>query len=330
MEMAEQIIITRLDKNLVWTIMPEQKMYMETKLGEEAEEEEDCKACELKPAGTEVVNGVTATKYKFTPCPKHKSEGESMMWLSKEWITVKTEGVIIDEGKKVQIKSELKNLKIGKQDSSLFEIPKGYQKAGGGDDYSSIEKGYLKSQEEESEKTTKEYADLLKEGRSFKLTDWEKAKTVSELNFKSGYWSIKKEIVNETFEPKTCQGERSSDSDILDSDIQNMVVGSTEDTVIKRIGNRIIWKTNLLGGFTEENGEIICSDDTFRAISVTKIIINGSPISATYKRFLGKLTGEYSRDYTSQPRTGRDYTSQPRKDKPVDTLKKGLKGLFGK
>lgn len=50
------------------------------------------------------------------------------MWMSKDNIMVKMDAVAIDKGSKNRFKSELTNIKIGKQDPALFEIPPGYQK----------------------------------------------------------------------------------------------------------------------------------------------------------------------------------------------------------
>ncbi|MEK9149446.1 MAG: DUF4412 domain-containing protein, partial [Candidatus Desantisbacteria bacterium] len=186
-EKHKNITIIRSDKNLIWTIMPEQKMYTEIEIGEKSQDVTDCKDCNLvdwKPAGTEVVNGLTTTKYKFsTSCPKHgKPEGN--MWFTKEWIMVKMEIVISTKEEKMDMKMNLKNLKIGKQDPLLFEVPKGYQKSGGVGDLFSKAEGYQKLQEKEQKEQETTYADLLKEGRAFKLTDWEKAKRVDQsLNF---------------------------------------------------------------------------------------------------------------------------------------------------
>ncbi len=125
MEMAGSISITRLDKKVMWQLMPKQKSYMEMAIPEQnipATEKGDVEMTEM---GAETVNGVSATKYKVVSKADGK-KGESFMWFTKEGIMVKMEGQ--HEGKTVG--SELKNLKIGKQDGSLFEIPDGYKSMG--------------------------------------------------------------------------------------------------------------------------------------------------------------------------------------------------------
>jgi hypothetical protein len=61
-------------------------------------------------------------------CPdKEKSSGT--IWMTKENIVMKMETVAKSgSSKKDMFRMELKNLKIGKQDPKLFEIPAGYQK----------------------------------------------------------------------------------------------------------------------------------------------------------------------------------------------------------
>lgn len=366
-EKTKSITIIRTDKNLVWTIMPEQKMYMEIDLGKAKEKSgdiTDCKDCNLvdwKPIGTEVVNGATTTKYKFsTSCPKHgKSTGN--MWFTKEWIMVKMEVVVSTKEGKSQVNMDLKNLKIGKQSPSLFEVPQGFQKIGGGDmaeGYQSKVEEYQKSQEKEQGATGEEYADLLKEGHSFKLTDWEKAKMIDfkdeDLNFSPGYWKMQKESVSETiiFGKIQVDGDKDNSEGIIDS-TRDLWQGSTSPSPpasgaeIKSVGGGIMWKALLVpDGSLKEEGEILCNGNTLKAIKVVKQTMNGRPLNMTCEKVSGTRLGgrDYTsqprggRDYTSQPRTGydytsqprRDYTSEPRKDKPVDTLKKGLKGLFGK
>ncbi len=49
-------------------------------------------------------------------------------WMTKDNIMMKLDVISVDKGKKDRMKMELDNLKIGKQDASLFEVPSGYSK----------------------------------------------------------------------------------------------------------------------------------------------------------------------------------------------------------
>ena len=49
-------------------------------------------------------------------------------WMTKDNIMMKMDVISIEKGKKDRMKMELDNLKIGKQDASLFEVPSNYSK----------------------------------------------------------------------------------------------------------------------------------------------------------------------------------------------------------
>ncbi len=125
-----QTMIMRMDKKVVWVLMPEQKMYMEMKMGEGKEDTADIKDYDIKytVVGEEVVNGVNTTKNKVITTDKEGNKFGGFMWVSKEGIMVKMDTVSKVEGSKMRVKMERKNLKIEKQDPKLFEIPSGYQK----------------------------------------------------------------------------------------------------------------------------------------------------------------------------------------------------------
>ncbi len=129
----KQIMITRRDKSVTWMLMPEQKMYMETKIEERKGRNEDISdyrdyKIEQSVIGEEVVNGVKATKSKVVVTDQRGNKFGGFMWDTKEGIMVKMDTVAKAEGAKRRMKIELKNLKIEKQDPKLFEIPSGYRK----------------------------------------------------------------------------------------------------------------------------------------------------------------------------------------------------------
>jgi hypothetical protein len=128
----QQIMILRQDKKVSWMLMPEQKMYMETRLeqqtkGNQVRDMSDCEV-DAKASGSESINGVTAEKSRISMSCPNKVGYEGYMWVTKEGIMVKMDATTTYDGKKSHFKTELKNLKIAKQDPSLFEIPAGYKK----------------------------------------------------------------------------------------------------------------------------------------------------------------------------------------------------------
>ena len=125
----KMIMITRQDKKVAWTLMPSEKMYMESSIAQ-AKSKEDLSSYKIEQTviGPETVNGVSTTKSKIIMTgPKGEKMG-GFMWTTKENIVVKMDAIAIDKKQKHRYKTELTNLKVGKQDPKLFEVPAGYQK----------------------------------------------------------------------------------------------------------------------------------------------------------------------------------------------------------
>ena len=125
----KMITIMRQDKKVSWTLMPSEKMYMEASIAQ-AKTSADPSSYKVEQTviGPETVNGVSTTKSKIIMTgPKGEKMG-GFMWTTKENIVVKMDAIAIDKKQKHRYKTELTNLKVGKQDPKLFEIPAGYQK----------------------------------------------------------------------------------------------------------------------------------------------------------------------------------------------------------
>ena len=125
----KMIMITRHDKKVAWTLMPSEKMYMEASIAQ-AKSKEDLSSYKIEQTviGPETVNGVSTTKSKIIMTgPKGEKMG-GFMWTTKDNIVVKMDAIAIDKKQKHRYKTELTNLKVGKQDPKLFEVPAGYQK----------------------------------------------------------------------------------------------------------------------------------------------------------------------------------------------------------
>lgn len=161
MEMTAQgmtsVIITRMDKKIAWMLMPAQNMYMEMSLEESAKKTgganvSDCDM-DFSSQGDETVNGVKATKNKISASCPDNTKYDGTMWITKDNIVVKMDAVTEVDGKKTQVKMDLNNLNIGKQDASLFEVPEGYQKFSMGNItsmFKSAQQEAAKAQEQEA------------------------------------------------------------------------------------------------------------------------------------------------------------------------------------
>ena len=123
------VMILRHDKKVIWMLQPEDKTYMEQKM-HKGGRKDDLSAYKIEQTvvGPETINGVSTTKSKIIMIGPKGDKLGGFYWKSKEGIVVKTDAIAVDKKSKERIKSELTNLKVGKQNPSLFEIPAGYEK----------------------------------------------------------------------------------------------------------------------------------------------------------------------------------------------------------
>jgi hypothetical protein len=124
-EMSKSISISRIDKKVVWVLMPEQKMYSENQLKPEqmASATPDKMPGEVERTliGPEKLDGKNVLKYKITYT---ESKKKVVIW---QWILADTSFPVKTASEDGSWTTEFKNLKTGKQPESLFEIPEGYQ-----------------------------------------------------------------------------------------------------------------------------------------------------------------------------------------------------------
>jgi outer membrane lipoprotein-sorting protein len=125
MEMPEAISISRMDKKVVWVLMPSENMYMEQPLDmRTAASTRDSIDGEIerKAQGNEIVNGRNTTKYRVIF--ENNGRRESIFqWIDESvHVPVKTSAV---DG---SWSSEFRNIRTGPQNPELFMIPKGYTK----------------------------------------------------------------------------------------------------------------------------------------------------------------------------------------------------------
>ena len=127
----KMILIMRHDKKVSWTLMPAEKIYMEMDLNQAGPgQPPDPSQYQIEQTviGPETVNGVSTTKSKIIMTGPNGQKMGGFMWLTKENILMKMDAIAIDAKEKHRFKTELTNLKVGKQDPKLFEVPPGYEK----------------------------------------------------------------------------------------------------------------------------------------------------------------------------------------------------------
>jgi outer membrane lipoprotein-sorting protein len=121
----EMSAITRMDKKVVWNIMHEGKIYMEMPIdlkNKPMVEEKFQGEIERKQVGSETIDGHPTKKYLITYKVNQKKEQVYQWWATDIDFPVKTAAV---DGSWTQ---EFRNVRLGAQPNSLFEVPAGYQK----------------------------------------------------------------------------------------------------------------------------------------------------------------------------------------------------------
>lgn len=125
-KMAGTSTIVRRDLNKIWTMMPAQKIYMEMQgtTDTQTPSVEDKVKGEMsrKKVGSETINGHPSTKYEITTKADGKTVQIYQWWATDISFPVKTAAV---DG---SWSMEYRDIQIGSQPDSLFEIPAGYKK----------------------------------------------------------------------------------------------------------------------------------------------------------------------------------------------------------
>ena len=125
-------MIFRYDSKLMWQLMPSERMYMEHSMDKAAAQNKgkDLSKWDFEETvvGEEVLEGVKVTKYKTIATSTDGKKYGGFSWRTKEGIAVKQDLLYKEGNEKHRMTTELKNLKIGKQDPKLFEVPEGFTK----------------------------------------------------------------------------------------------------------------------------------------------------------------------------------------------------------
>ncbi len=153
------VLIARPDKKVMWNLIPSEKMYMEMAQGKDKARKDDLSQYDIEqtPAGEETLNGVRTSKSKVI-MKERKPNGAKLggfWWMTREGVMVKMDMLSIEKGSKERIKMELSNLKTGKQDPKLFEIPAGYEKMSGLGDLGKMMTGGDKDDDDDDDKPAK-------------------------------------------------------------------------------------------------------------------------------------------------------------------------------
>jgi hypothetical protein len=122
--------IFRYDNKVMWMLMPSENMYMEYSIGGGPSKGSDTSqwTYEDSVVGEETLNGIKVTKYKTIATSTDGKKYGGFSWRTREGINVKQDLLYKEGNDKKRMLTELSNLKIGRQDPKLFEIPDGFTK----------------------------------------------------------------------------------------------------------------------------------------------------------------------------------------------------------
>jgi Domain of unknown function (DUF4412) len=121
----QSVMITRRDKQVGWMLMPAQKMYQQLDFAKAQARSGAAPdgEVEITQMGSETVEGLGTTKYKMLM--KDGSAG-GFIWITAQGIAVKMDMLSKSGKERTRVAMTLKNLQVGGQDASLFELPAGY------------------------------------------------------------------------------------------------------------------------------------------------------------------------------------------------------------
>lgn len=119
----------RWDSEIVWSLMHDRQMYMEIPPEQSGWEPYEARACtgyeNGEKQGEETVNGRATEKWRCTGqtmVPQGQQPVDATVWYDPELeLEIKS---VNDNGDVF----EIRNIAVGEQDSSMFEVPAGYQK----------------------------------------------------------------------------------------------------------------------------------------------------------------------------------------------------------
>jgi hypothetical protein len=122
------IQIFRFDSKVMLQLMPSEKMYMEHSMAQNKNNDPSQWDFQETVLGEEVLNGMKVTKYKTIATSTDGKKYGGFSWRTKEGISIKSDLLYKEGNEKKRMMTELKNVKVGRQDPKLFEVPEGFTK----------------------------------------------------------------------------------------------------------------------------------------------------------------------------------------------------------
>lgn len=121
----KSIVIIRFDRKVMWSLMPDQKMYVELPWASQGEWATFVQGADVQrqPLGAEQVGAYHCDKSRVQVTLQGK------VYASLEWRAKELNGFVVKtQDEKGQWSSEYQNVQLGPQDPALFEVPADYKK----------------------------------------------------------------------------------------------------------------------------------------------------------------------------------------------------------
>jgi hypothetical protein len=127
----QSVLIIRQDQQVGWMLLPAQKMYQTLDFAQVQQMQPGAAPADkvtFTQLASETVDGFRTTKYQMV---MKDGTAEGYFWITDQGIPVKMEMTTRATNSKsapaqAAIKMTLRNLKVGRQDPALFELPAGY------------------------------------------------------------------------------------------------------------------------------------------------------------------------------------------------------------
>ncbi len=135
MEMAGRTmtVITREDLGVNYMLMPQMNMYKEVKADEMMAGGASLSFSEVSEVGRESVSGYACTKFKAKFADARGGRAGGYYWVSDDGILMKVDMIYKSRKQKGQrMVFTMRDLQIGAQDPTYFEVPDNYSKMGFG------------------------------------------------------------------------------------------------------------------------------------------------------------------------------------------------------
>lgn len=125
-------VIARIDRKLAWLLVPEQKLAIELGLDNFGLPAELLTGQGIKqtPVGQETIAGRRTTKVRVERAGNQNGNGrfDGHVWTTAEGIIMKVVGSGENQGRRGTVDISFSDVKVGRQDPALFELPTGYRR----------------------------------------------------------------------------------------------------------------------------------------------------------------------------------------------------------